>query len=156
MTIASGSLWELFNVMVAVSLPLQSTQPLSNFKTQIEGHENNLHCVTMAVADITAAVHTNMVRTTGSHHDAIRKSLREFMEKLSERMMKLLLEEDKELQKELKQRDSMFVLLENMVQNSSYVTYDMLENNFPYTMIRNSYRALYENKKKKKTVEHEM
>ena len=37
------------------------------------------------------------------------------MEKLSERMMKLLLEEDKELQKELKQRDSMFVLLENMV-----------------------------------------
>ena len=88
--------------MVAVSLPLQSTQPLSNFKTQIEGHENNLHCVTMAVSDITAAVHTNMgrwssrggttdmqifvtptciisqfvppVRTTGSHHDAIRKS----------------------------------------------------------------------------------
>ena len=37
------------------------------------------------------------------------------MEKLSERMMKLLLDEDKELQKELKQRDSMFILLENMV-----------------------------------------
>ena len=101
-------------------------------------------------------------------------------------MLKLQLEEDKELQKDIKQRDSLFILLEKMVGNaiiftlvnstyififccliwvskvifsidcnisqvrdSDYITYDMLENNFPFTILRNSYRAVYENKKKK-------
>ena len=41
--------------------------------------------------------------------------MREFLEKVSERMLKLQLEEDKELQKEIKQRDSLFILLEKMV-----------------------------------------
>ena len=35
------------------------------------------------------------------------------------------------------------------VRDSNYITYDMLENNFPFTILRNSYRAVYENKKKK-------
>ena len=45
----------------------------------------------------------------------LKERMREFIEKLSERMLKLQLEEDKELQKEIKQRDSLFILLEKMV-----------------------------------------
>ena len=35
------------------------------------------------------------------------------------------------------------------VRDSNFITYDMLENNFPFTILRNSFRAVYENKKKK-------
>lgn len=45
----------------------------------------------------------------------LKEGMREFLEKVSERMLKLQLEEDKELQKEIKQRDSLFILLEKMV-----------------------------------------
>ena len=45
----------------------------------------------------------------------LKERMREFVEKVSERMLKLQLEEDKELQKEIKQRDSLFILLEKMV-----------------------------------------
>lgn len=45
----------------------------------------------------------------------LKERMREFVEKVSERMLKLQLEEDKELQKDIKQRDSLFILLEKMV-----------------------------------------
>ena len=45
----------------------------------------------------------------------LKERMREFVEKVSERMLKLQLEDDKELQKEIKQRDSLFILLEKMV-----------------------------------------
>ena len=45
----------------------------------------------------------------------LKERMREFVGKVSERMLKLQLEEDKELQKEIKQRDSLFILLEKMV-----------------------------------------
>ena len=48
-------------------------------------------------------------------HVILKERMREFVEKVSERMLKLQLEEDKELQKDIKQRDSLFILLEKMV-----------------------------------------
>ena len=45
----------------------------------------------------------------------LKERVREFLEKVSERMLKLQLEVDKELQKEIKHRDSLFILLEKMV-----------------------------------------
>jgi len=149
---ASETLWMLFNVMVAVTLPLQSMDINSVYRTPIEGHENNLHCVSTAVTWLSSCVYTNLVRS-GLEKEPLqvilKERMREFVEKVSERMLKLQLEDDKELQKEIKQRDSLFILLEKMVRDSNYITYDMLENNFPFTILRNSYRAVYENKKKK-------
>ena len=52
----------------------------------------------------------------------LKERLREFVEKVSERMLKLQLEEDKELQKDIKQRDSLFILLEKMVGNAIIFT----------------------------------
>lgn len=48
-------------------------------------------------------------------HVILKERVREFLEKVSERMLKLQLEVDKELQKEIKHRDSLFILLEKMV-----------------------------------------
>ncbi|KAL5261551.1 hypothetical protein ACHWQZ_G007307 [Mnemiopsis leidyi] len=149
---SSETLWTLFNVMVAVTLPLQSLDVNSVYRTPIEGHENNLHCVSTAVTWLSACVYTNLVRSGLEKEPlqvVLKEGMREFLEKVSERMLKLQLEEDKELQKEIKQRDSLFILLEKMVRDSNFITYDMLENNFPFTILRNSFRAVYENKKKK-------
>lgn len=120
-------------------------------RTNIEGHENNLHCVSTAITGLSSCVYTNLGNVHTNHNVQctrnvqcihchytwtnvvyntvrsgiekeplqviLKERMREFVEKLSERMLKLQLEDDKELQKEIKQRDSLYVILEKMVKN---------------------------------------
>jgi len=151
-------LWTLLNVMIAVALPLQSFKESSVFKTTIEGHENNIHCVSTTVTWLSHAAYTVLVRNNAINttlDSILKERMREFIELFSSRLLKLQLETDREVLKDIKQKDSLYIILERLVQESKWVTYDMLEQNFPYTILRNSYRIVYERKKTKRAINND-
>jgi hypothetical protein len=45
-------------------------------------------------------------------------------------------------QKELTNRDSVYIVLDQIVQSSPFLTYDLLDSCFPYALLRTSYRQI--------------
>ena len=45
----------------------------------------------------------------------LKDRMREFIETVAERMLKLQLEDDRELQKEIKHKDSLFIIIDRLV-----------------------------------------
>jgi hypothetical protein len=45
-------------------------------------------------------------------------------------------------QREQINKDSVFIILDQLVQSSQFLTYDLLESCFPYALLRTSYRQI--------------
>lgn len=55
-------------------------------------------------------------------------------------MLRLGQEADKEA---IRNRESVYILLDLIVQDSPFLTMDLLESCFPYALLRNAYHAVY-------------
>ncbi|XP_071655950.1 nck-associated protein 1-like isoform X1 [Patagioenas fasciata] len=122
----------LLLVFVAVSLPLLAADPASLYNTELDGYANNIHCLAKAIVQVSAALFT-------VHNKNIETHLKEFLLLASARLLQLGQDPDK---LRARNRDSVSLLLQLMVAESSFLTLDMLESCFPYVLLRNAYREV--------------
>ncbi|XP_018565798.1 membrane-associated protein Hem [Anoplophora glabripennis] len=124
----------LLMVFVAVSIPKLAKSEQSFYRASLEGHTNNIHCMALAVNNIFGALFT--ICGQGDIEDR----MKEFLALASSSLLRLGQEADKEA---IKNRESVYLLLDQIVQESPFLTMDLLESCFPYALIRNAYHDVY-------------
>lgn len=124
----------LLMVFVAVSVPRLARTETSFYRASLEGHSNNIHCMALAINNIFGALFT--ICGQGDIEDR----MKEFLALASSSLLRLGQEADKEA---IKNRESVYLLLDQIVQESPFLTMDLLESCFPYALIRNAYHAVY-------------
>ncbi|NXA43326.1 NCKPL protein, partial [Eudromia elegans] len=120
----------LLLVFVAVSLPLLASDPASVYNTEMDGYNNNIHCLAKAIVHVSAALFTILNKNIETH-------LKEFLVLASTSLLQLGQEPDR---MRARNRDSVSLLLQLLVAESSFLTMDMLERCFPYVLLRNAFR----------------
>uniref|UniRef100_A0A8C3SN65 Uncharacterized protein n=1 Tax=Chelydra serpentina TaxID=8475 RepID=A0A8C3SN65_CHESE len=123
----------LLLVFVAVSLPLLASDPFSMYSIEMDGYSNNIHCLAKAIIQVSAALFT-------VHSKNIETHLKEFLLLASVSLLQLGQETDK---LRSKNRESISLLMHLIVEESSFLTVDMLETCFPYVLLRNAYREVH-------------
>lgn len=124
----------LLMVFVAVSIPKLAKSEQSFYRASLEGHTNNIHCMAVAVNNIFGALFT--ICGKGDIEDR----MKEFLALASSSLLRLGEEADKEV---IKNRESVYLLLDQIVQESPFLTMDLLESCFPYALIRNAFHDVY-------------
>ncbi|KAF3826160.1 hypothetical protein GH733_006274 [Mirounga leonina] len=122
----------LLLIFLAVSLPLLATDPSSCFSIEKDGYNNNIHCLTKAIIQVSAALFTLYNKNIETH-------LKEFLVVASVSLLQLGQETDK---LKTRNRESISLLMRLVVEESSFLTLDMLESCFPYVLLRNAYREV--------------
>eukprot|EP00094_Tigriopus_californicus_P005705 TCALIF_05499-PA protein Name:"Similar to Hem Membrane-associated protein Hem (Drosophila melanogaster)" AED:0.06 eAED:0.06 QI:71/0.83/0.85/1/0.83/0.85/7/245/1120 len=100
----------------------------------LDSHENNIHCLALAVNQIFGVLFTIC------GHDDIEDRLKEFLALASSSLLRLAQEGNKE---EARNRESVYILLDLIVQKSPWLSMDLLESCFPYNLLRNSYHIVH-------------
>ncbi|XP_045766160.1 membrane-associated protein Hem [Maniola jurtina] len=124
----------LLMVFVAVSLPRLARSEGSFYRPSLEGHANNIHCMAPAINHIFGALFT----ICGQND--IEDRMKEFLALASSSLLRLGQETEKEA---IRNRESVYLLLDLIVQESPFLTMDLLESCFPYVLIRNAYHEVY-------------
>ncbi|XP_071122015.1 nck-associated protein 1-like isoform X11 [Mytilus edulis] len=124
----------LLMVFVAVAIPKLARQDSSVYKASLEGNVNNCHCLALAVNQLAGALFS--IHGPGDVHDR----LQEFLALASSSLLRLGQENDKEA---VKNRESVYILLDKIVTESPFLTMDLLESCFPYALLRNAYHSVY-------------
>ncbi|KAM5332875.1 nck-associated protein 1-like [Glossophaga mutica] len=122
----------LLLIFLAVSLPLLASDPSSFYSIEKDGYNNNIHCLTKAIIQVSAALFTLYNKNIETH-------LKEFLVVASVSLLQLGQETDKI---KTRNRESISLLMRLMVEESSFLTLDMLESCFPYVLLRNAYREV--------------
>ncbi|XP_027196492.2 nck associated protein 1 Hem [Dermatophagoides pteronyssinus] len=125
----------LLMVFIAVSLPKLARMENSIYRPELEAHSNNIHCLAKAINGIAAALFTI------TDMNDIEDRLKEFLALASSSLLRLGQETgDKEA---IRNRESVYILLDLIVQESPFLTMDLLESCFPHALIRNAYHEVY-------------
>lgn len=124
----------LLMVFVAVSIPKLGRNENSFYRASMDGHSNNTHCMAVAINNIFGALFT----ICGQND--IEDRMKEFLALASSSLLRLGQESDREF---TKNRESVYLLLDEIVQQSPFLTMDLLESCFPYVLIRNAFHAVY-------------
>ncbi|KAF3690048.1 Nck-associated protein 1-like [Channa argus] len=123
----------LLLVYIAVSLPTLALDNNSTYTREHGGHNNNIHCIATAINQLAAAMFT--VQKKNIEHE-----LKEFLLMASSTLLQL----GQNIERvEVKNRESIYLLLHMIVEESSFLSQDMLESCFPYVLLRNAYREVY-------------
>eukprot|EP00731_Ephydatia_muelleri_P035753 Em0155g8a len=130
------ALWNWFLVFVGVTLPSLAMTPQSNFISVIEAHENNAHCLAVAVNALAGAIFAYF----GPEEQ--KQKMKDFLIFTSSRIMTLAKEVEKERDAP-KAREATYILLDLTVEESPFLTRDQLESCFPYSLLRDSYNYVY-------------
>uniref|UniRef100_A0A8B9HJS8 NCK associated protein 1 like n=1 Tax=Astyanax mexicanus TaxID=7994 RepID=A0A8B9HJS8_ASTMX len=123
----------LLLVYIAVSMPTLSIDPSTFYSREHGGHQNNVHCLSTAINHLSAAMFTAQDKNIQQH-------LKEFLQVASSALLQLGQNVDKV---EIKNRDSVYLLLDMIVEESPFLSQDMLEDCFPYVLLRNAYREVH-------------
>lgn len=123
----------LLLVYVAVSLPSLALDPNSLYSREHGGHNNNLHCLAAAINQLAAAMFTVQNKN-------IEQQLKEFLLLASSTLLQLGQNVERV---DVKCRESIYLLLHMIVEDSPFLSQDMLESCFPYVLLRNAYREVH-------------
>lgn len=123
----------LLMVFVAVCIPKLAKNEACFYLASLEGHSNNIHCMASAINHIFSALFT--LCGQGDLEDR----MKEFLALTSSSLLRLGQDPDEE---STRHRDSVYLLLHQIVQESPFLTMDLLESCFPYALIRNAYHAV--------------
>uniref|UniRef100_A0A8C4GQB0 Nck-associated protein 1-like n=1 Tax=Dicentrarchus labrax TaxID=13489 RepID=A0A8C4GQB0_DICLA len=118
---------------IAVSLPTLALDPNSLYSREHGGHNNNIHCLATAINQLAAAMFTVQNKN-------IAQQLKEFLLMASSTLLQLGQNVER---MESKNRESIYLLLHMIVEESPFLSQDMLESCFPYVLLRNAYREVY-------------
>lgn len=124
----------LLMVFVAVSIPKLAKNENSFYRASLEGHTNNIHCMATAINNVFGAMFTICGQSD------IEDRMKEFLALASSSLLRLGQEADKE---SIKNRESVYLLLDQIVQESPFLTMDSFESCFPYALVRNAYHDVY-------------
>ena len=124
----------LLMVFVAVSIPKLARNESSFYRASLEGHSNNIHCMATAINNVFGALFT----ICGQND--MEDRMKEFLALASSSLLRLGQDPDKEA---TRNRESVYLLLDQIVQESPFLTMDLLESCFPYALIRNAYHDVY-------------
>ncbi|XP_065198542.1 nck-associated protein 1-like isoform X2 [Sycon ciliatum] len=138
-------LWCLMLIFVGVGLPTLASNDQSQYQPSLAGYENNIHCISTAVNQLSAAIFTIIGYCT------IQERMHEFLAVATAHLLRL----GQENEKDARHRDSIYILLHRFVEESPFLTMNLLETCFPYIVLRNSYNIAYKPKKEKKRREEE-
>lgn len=127
----------LMMVFIAVSLPRLAKLDSSTYKPSLEAHTSNIHCIATAVNSIAPAMFSIL------NHGDIEERLKEFLGLASSSLLRLIQETDKEL---IKNRESVYLLIYILVEQSPFLTMDLLESCFPFCLLRHAYQTVYKMK----------
>lgn len=127
----------LMMVFIAVSLPRLARVETSTYRPTLEAHTNNIHCIATAVNSIAPAMFNIL------NHGDIEERLKEFLGLASSSLLRLVHETDKEL---VRNRESVYLLIHILVEQSPFLTMDLLESCFPYCLLRHAYQSVYKMK----------
>uniref|UniRef100_A0A665TKF3 NCK associated protein 1 like n=1 Tax=Echeneis naucrates TaxID=173247 RepID=A0A665TKF3_ECHNA len=123
----------LLLVYIAVSLPTLALDSNSCYNREHGGHNNNTHCLATAINQLAAAMFTVQKKNIEQH-------LKEFLLMASSTLLQLGQNVERV---EVKNRESIYLLLHMIVEKSPFLSQDMLESCFPYVLPRNAYREVY-------------
>ncbi|XP_072237966.1 nck-associated protein 1-like [Leuresthes tenuis] len=123
----------LLLVYIAVSLPTLALDHNSLYSREHGGHNNNIHCLAIAINQLAAAMFTVQKRN-------IEQQLKEFLLLASSTLLQLGQNVERV---ESKNRESIYLLLHMIVEESPFLSQDMLESCFPYVLLRNAYREVH-------------
>jgi len=125
----------LLLVFIAVSLPRLARSESSMYRAYLGGHANNAHCLAAAVNTILCALFGIAGRRDTEER------LKEFLALASSSLLRLGEEQvDKDA---IRNRESIYLLLDLIVKNSPHLTMDLLESCFPYACLRKAYQAVF-------------
>nr|XP_020476127.1 nck-associated protein 1-like isoform X1 [Monopterus albus]XP_020476199.1 nck-associated protein 1-like isoform X1 [Monopterus albus]XP_020476271.1 nck-associated protein 1-like isoform X1 [Monopterus albus] len=123
----------LLLVYIAVSLPTLALDNNSSYSREYGGHNNNIHCLATAINQLAAAMFTVQNKNIEQH-------LKEFLMLASSTLLQLGQNVER---MEVKNRESIYLLMHMIVEKSPFLSQDMLERCFPYVLLRNAYREVY-------------
>ncbi|XP_078287287.1 nck-associated protein 1-like isoform X1 [Rhinoraja longicauda] len=123
----------LLLIYIGVSLPSLAMDPMSIYNQEHQGHRNNIHCLPKAINEIAAALYN-------IHQHDVQAHLREFLVCASISLLQIGQETDKAL---VKNRESVYLILHMLIEESPFLEMDMLETCFPYVLLRNAFREAY-------------
>ncbi|XP_062504745.1 nck-associated protein 1-like [Corticium candelabrum] len=129
--------WSLMLVLIGVSLQSLASDSQCTYRYMLEAHENNAHCIATALNSLSGALFSLCQLS----HVQIADKLKEFLAIASSSVLKLGMETDKE--KDPKCREAVYILLDLIVQESPFLTDDLLERCFPYALLRGAYSVVY-------------
>jgi len=125
----------LLLVFIAVSLPRLAWSESSMYRAYLGGHANNSHCLAAAINTILCALFSIAGRRDTEER------LKEFLALASSSLLRL--GEDQADKDAIRNRESIYLLLDLIVKNSPYLTMDLLESCFPYACLRKAYQAVF-------------
>lgn len=138
------STWSQYMVMSACALKALAYDPSTVFSPAYDAHENNAHCVATAVMEISAAVFTLTAESPESVHDTIVDAQTQFLRVASVLLIRLGSEGPTKHDKEGPlARNAVYVILDRLTKASPYLSADVLEEHFPYSLIRTSLHECY-------------
>lgn len=123
----------LMMVFIAVSLPRLARMESSTYRPALEAHTNNIHCIATAINSIAPAMFSIL------NHGDIEDRIKEFLGLSSSSLLRLVQETDKEA---IRNRESVYLLIQILVEESPFLTMDLLESCFPYCLLRHAYQTV--------------
>ncbi|CAJ0942504.1 unnamed protein product, partial [Mesorhabditis belari] len=126
----------LLMVAIAISLPRLADMSMSIYKPSIQAALNNSHCVPLAISTLGSA----LFQLHGKK-DIIQR-MKEFLALASSAILRCGHESDV-TGGEKRPLNFLAILLDQIVTKSRYLTADVLETCFPYTLVRTAYLECY-------------
>ncbi|XP_033101445.1 nck-associated protein 1-like isoform X1 [Anneissia japonica] len=126
----------LLIVFIALSLKTLVKSEQTIYNSILDAHPNNSHCLAKAINTIAASLFVI------HNKNDTEERLQEFLALASSSLLRLSQETDKIT---IKGRESVYLLLDQIVQESPYLTQDLLESCFPYALLRHAYHAVIQN-----------
>jgi len=124
----------LLMVFIAVSLPRLAQAHATFFKASLAASLNNAHCIPTAVNVMAGALFNLHQRG-----DTIER-MKEFLALASSSLLRMSDNMDRD---SMKNPEPVYLLLDKLVSQSPWLSFDLLESCFPYNLLRTSYHFCY-------------
>jgi len=140
---ADYTTWDLYMMMTACALKELAFDSSSQFNPAYDAHENNAHCIAKALLELSAAAFTVTAESPDVVQATITDAQTQFLRVASVLLIRLGSQQTKMDKQNPAYRNAIYVILDRFVKNSPYLTADVLEEHFPYSLIRTSLHECY-------------
>eukprot|EP01112_Ceratiomyxa_fruticulosa_P019008 TRINITY_DN6153_c0_g1_i1.p1 TRINITY_DN6153_c0_g1~~TRINITY_DN6153_c0_g1_i1.p1 ORF type:complete len:1157 (-),score=241.56 TRINITY_DN6153_c0_g1_i1:17-3487(-) len=140
--------WDLLPIMFAVAFPTSLLWKEAVYKPQLEGYLNNAHNLSRCINDLIITFGT-LTNPSGSELDII-ALLQRFIEVSSVILLRMARTKDKHSPTDF---PSVIIFMDKFMEDAKLLTYDALDSCLPYSLLRNMYKDVYENKNLGKTAD---
>ncbi|KAJ1352261.1 hypothetical protein KIN20_008556 [Parelaphostrongylus tenuis] len=127
----------LLLVAIAISLPKLAFLESATYKPSLKASLNNMHCIPLAVNTVAGALFHFHAR--GDIH----LRMKEFLALASSSVLRAAQEQDGR-QDIVNNQSTLYVLLEQFVNKCRWLSMDVLEACFPYSLVRTAYQHCYQ------------